>query len=139
MGILKYLFERKNLGKVGSIEKNNQNVKHVNTAILFRNLFISLFIICILFYYSVMQNFNLTKLTVFIIFLLLYCLISYKYIPRPDTSNVGFLGGLIDNPFKYTDNVNRLLIVLLALLFPGRFISTTFIQTIILLKKIRRK
>ncbi len=55
------------------------------------------------------------------------------------TSNVGLLGGLIDNPFRYTDDLNRMLIVLFILMYPGRVISTTFIQTIVLFKRTGRK
>jgi hypothetical protein len=137
MGLFEYLFERKNPGKVGSIKKNNQGTKHVNILTLIGKLFVSLVIIGVLFYMTVMQNFHLINVAFFIIILFLYCYISYKYIPRPDTSNVGWLGGLMDNPFRYTDDLNRMLIVFLVLLSPGRFIATTFIQFILLLKKHR--
>ena len=67
--------------------------------------------------------------------LFIYCLISYKVIPQSDTSNIGLLGGLIDHPFRYSDDINRFLILLSILLYPGRFIATTLILFIILFMK----
>ncbi len=48
--------------------------------------------------------------------LAIYLLISGVVRPRPDTTNVGWLGGLVDHPFRWSDDVNRLLILLLVLL-----------------------
>jgi hypothetical protein len=44
--------------------------------------------------------------------------------PNPEFSNIGWLGGLIDHPFRWSDDVNRFLILLLMILWPGRFIGT---------------
>jgi hypothetical protein len=136
MGILEYIFERKNPGNVGGIQKNTQPIKHVSIPLLITRLFISSFIVYGLFYLTVMNQINLINIMTFIIILLVYCLISYKVIPTPDTSNVGLLGGLIDHPFRYTDDLNRGLMLLFILLYPGRFISTTIIQ---LLQRIKGK
>lgn len=135
MGILEYIFERKNPGKVGTFQKNEQSSKNISIPLLVFKIFISAFIVYLLFYLTVMNNLNFINTMIFIIILLIYCLISYFVIPKPDTSNVGLLGGLIDHPFRYTDDLNRLLIVLLILMYPGRFISTTIIQIIQLFKR----
>lgn len=50
-----------------------------------------------------------------------YLLVSYFVRPRPDTSNVGFARGLIDHPFRWSDDFNRALVLLRVLLAPGRF------------------
>lgn len=142
MGLFEILFERKNPGSVGSIEKNkhqNEHNEHINVPILIIRMLLSLFIIYILLYLAVLNNYSLPRLIIFTILLFLYCFISYKYIPRPDNSNVGLLGGLFDHPFRYSDDINRMLIGLLILLYPGRFISTTFVQIILLFKQIGRK
>jgi len=57
-----------------------------------------------------------------------YSLVAYHVHPEPDTSNMGWLGGLIDHPFRYTDDANRFLLFLLILLFPGRFWSEALVD-----------
>jgi hypothetical protein len=135
MGLFEYLFERKNPGNVGNIETNRQPVKKIGIPFLIIKLLISIFIVSGLFYLIVVINFSFSKLIIFIIAFLVYCTISYNYIPRPDTSNMGLLGGLIDHPFRYTDDINRNLVVLSVLMYPGRFITTTIIQTVMLFRK----
>lgn len=135
MSIFEYLFERKNLGKVGTIEKNNQAIKKVSIPILILKLVIATFMIYGLFYITVLNNLTWINTIIFTAILFIYCLIGFKVIPQPDTSNVGLLGGLIDHPFRYSDDINRFLILLSILLYPGRFIATTLIQFIMLFKK----
>ena len=55
---------------------------------------------------------------------LAYVLIGTVLRPTPDYSNVGWLGGLMDNPFRISDDFNRFLVVLLVLLFPGRVMGS---------------
>ena len=57
-----------------------------------------------------------------------YLIVAYFVRPTPNYSNVGLLGGLIDHPFRFSDDVNRFLIFLQALLWPGRFISAAIID-----------
>ena len=59
-----------------------------------------------------------------------YLIVAYFVRPTPDYSNVGLLGGLIDHPFRYSDDINRFLIFLHALLWPGRFISAAIIDAV---------
>lgn len=134
MSIFEYLFERKNPGKVGTIEKNNQSIKKVSIPILILKLAISTLMVYGLFYITVLNNLTWINTIIFTAILFIYCLISYKVIPQPDTSNVGLLGGLIDHAFRYSDDINRFLILLSILLYPGRFIATTLIQFIMLFK-----
>ena len=59
---------------------------------------------------------------------LLYLLISYVVHPQPDTENIGWLGGLFDHPFRYSDDINRFLIFLVIVLWPGRFVSESMVD-----------
>lgn len=52
-----------------------------------------------------------------------YLIAGYVVHPKPDTSDTGILG-FIDHPFKWSDDVNRLLLTLQLLLFPGRITAT---------------
>lgn len=52
-----------------------------------------------------------------------YVVIATLFRPRPDTSNLGLMGGFIDHPFRYSDDLNRGLLTLGILLWPGRIIG----------------
>ena len=58
-----------------------------------------------------------------ILILAAYCALSYSVDPQPDYDDVGLMGGLIDHPFRWSDNYNRMLIGLTVLLAPGRFLT----------------
>jgi membrane protease YdiL (CAAX protease family) len=135
MGLLEFLFERRNPGKVGHIDKNNQSLKQISKKMLLFKIIITFLSLGALIYYTILDDINLSKAVTFIVILVIYCVISFYIIPRPDTSNLGLLGGIFDHPFRYTDDLNRILIVLYIILIPGRFIATTILQTIALLKK----
>ena len=138
MGMLEFFFERKRPGNIGSIDKNKKPIQPINTPLLLLKLVLSIGVIAAIFYATVLQNLNLINTVIFVIVLLIYCFISYNYIPRPDYSNMGLFGGLIDHPFKFSDDVNRTLRVLLVLLYPGRFITTTLIQTITVVRRFKK-
>ena len=46
--------------------------------------------------------------------------VAYFVNPKPDPSNVGWAGGLIDHPFRWSDDQNRMLLALNVVLLPGR-------------------
>jgi len=62
------------------------------------------------------------------ILLLIYLVISYNVNPKPRMDKLGMLGGLIDHPFKYTDDINRTMFFLKIVLFPGRIIGIPIVE-----------
>lgn len=50
-----------------------------------------------------------------------YLIVAYRIRVRPDYSNIGWMGGFIDHPFRWSDDVNRQLAFLRVVLLPGRF------------------
>jgi hypothetical protein len=54
---------------------------------------------------------------------LLYLLLGYFVHPEPDFDNVGWFGGMMDHPFRYSDDANRFLLFLMVALFPGRLLA----------------
>lgn len=56
-----------------------------------------------------------------LLLLVLYLAIGASLYPKPDYRNVGLLGGMIDHPFRFTDDLNRCLVVLLVVFWPARF------------------
>jgi hypothetical protein len=63
---------------------------------------------------------------------LAYLLLGYWVHPAPDMENLGMLGGLFDHPFRYSDDLNRHMLFLLIVLWPGRFISESIMDTFML-------
>ncbi|MEQ1565913.1 MAG: hypothetical protein ABMA64_09775 [Myxococcota bacterium] len=50
---------------------------------------------------------------------LLYLFLGYFVRPKPDLSNLGLFGGLIDHPFRWSDDWNRSLLFWSVVLLPG--------------------
>ncbi|PMD90772.1 hypothetical protein BWI97_22625 [Siphonobacter sp. BAB-5405] len=74
----------------------------------------------------------------------LSCLVAYMLIGHfvdatPDYTNVGWLGGLIDNPFRISDDFNRLLLFTQALLLPGKLMAYSLIITWLIGKRLYKK
>lgn len=51
-----------------------------------------------------------------------YLTLSAVFAPKPNLDDIGFAGGLIDHPFKITDDINRHLLGIKILLAPGKFL-----------------
>ena len=51
--------------------------------------------------------------------LLTYHLLAYLVQPEPDRRNIGWLGGLMDHPFRISDDVNRFMFMIKFLFLPG--------------------
>ena len=64
------------------------------------------------------------------ILLLIYLVIAYNVDPKPRMDKLGLLGGLIDHPFKYTDDINRSMLFFKIILFPGKVIGTSIVDLI---------
>ena len=57
-----------------------------------------------------------------------YLIVAWFLRPRPDMSNLGHFGGLVDRPFDLSDDVNRFLLLMAAVLAPGRFVVHTLVD-----------
>jgi hypothetical protein len=65
--------------------------------------------------------------------MLLYTGIAFFIRPEPNTDNMGWGGGMANDPFQYSDNVNRFLWKAHCVLGPGRFTAETLLDTCALL------
>jgi hypothetical protein len=71
-----------------------------------------------------------------------YFLLAYFIRPAPDMENIGWLGGMIDHPWRYSDDINRTLLMFLIVLYPGRFVGESVLDMGLLLlgrKPVRRR
>jgi hypothetical protein len=60
--------------------------------------------------------------------MLIYVGIAFFVRPEPNGENMGFAGGLFNDPTQYSDNMNRALWKAHCMLGPGRFISETVLD-----------
>ncbi len=137
MSLFEWFGESYNPGPVGSMEfGKKQKVSRTNGIVLLR-LFISLFIITGIFYlvFADRVEFNIGNAARLSGIIFIYLVISYFIRPAPDTSNIGWFGGLIDHPFRYSDDINRFLLFFKIFLLPGAFISESLIEGVLLTLK----
>jgi hypothetical protein len=73
------------------------------------------------------------------IFYLIYLPLGYFIRPRPRMDNLGLFGPFIGNPFRYSDDLNRFLLNLMIMLFPGRLVSTWIVDFFVMVYLQSRK
>jgi hypothetical protein len=64
--------------------------------------------------------------------MLIYIGIAFFLRPEPNTDNLGWGGGMANDPFQYSDNINRFLWNLHCVLGPGRFTAETLLDLCVL-------
>ena len=95
--------------------------------------FITIIIVGAIYYFVFKEfQFNLKNFGITTGALILYCLLGYLIRPEPDTDDMGLFGGMIDNPFSYSDDHNRFLMFLKLVLMPGYFFTESTINMFLL-------
>ncbi|MBN2474447.1 MAG: hypothetical protein JXB62_07550 [Pirellulales bacterium] len=65
---------------------------------------------------------------------LIYVAVAYLIHPQPDLKNIGPAAGMIDHPWRYSDDLNRLLLGVQCVLGPGRFIAESLLDALVLFR-----
>ncbi|MBP6774872.1 MAG: hypothetical protein KA154_17925 [Gemmatimonadaceae bacterium] len=118
MSLLEWFFESRNPGPVGTIDDGGPPPMIARSWVLYVRGLIGLALILAGSYFFVRQSENVWgSATVFA----LYLAVSFWFNPKPDYSNVGLAGGLIDHPFRWSDDMNRILTFMAVITWPGRF------------------
>ena len=58
-----------------------------------------------------------------------YLLVTLVLSPNPDMDNLGYFGGLVDNPYHWKDDWNRFQVGLVLLLTPGKIFLAALLGT----------
>lgn len=66
-----------------------------------------------------------------------YLVIGFFYRPKLDTGERALCGGLIENPFRLPGPFSRLLFLLKLLLLPGRLVSQSLLDFIVMVSQQR--
>ena len=126
MGLLQLLFERRNPRPVGDIEFAGG--KPGNTDWLPLRVVLSGAALVSFLYSTFDSTHDLIDRAGIVFGVLVYLAAGYWIRPRPDYGNLGIAGTPIDHPFRWSDDANRILVFLLALFWPGRFIADTCVD-----------
>ncbi|QDU27140.1 hypothetical protein ETAA8_22250 [Anatilimnocola aggregata] len=132
-----YAHEHASRDEIGTIEINTQYVTRRKPAwLVLLKLFGLAFMVAIaigIAYPSLRQVLApLQSMAVIAGVILIYSGLAFFFRPEPNTDNLGFCGGMRDDPFKYSDDINRGLMDLDFVLGPGRYVSETLLDACVL-------
>lgn len=126
MGLFEWIGESMNPKPIGSIEKETNGPKPPYKFGGWAWGGIAILITLYIYYKVVFEEItsqNWQDRIPFFIVISLYLFASFWISVKPNYQNVGWLGGLINHPFRISDNFNRSLIFLQIILLPGKLIS----------------
>ncbi len=130
MSLFEWLWERKNLHPIGEIKDREKPKKGEPINWLF--LIFGQMLFWFIFYQLLNSEFFMEKsFNLKLIFggaFLIYLIVGYKLDIQPDYDNMGWLGGVFDNPFRYSDDMNRFLIFFKILFYPGFLMAGSFVE-----------
>lgn len=134
MGLIEFIGESIKPGKIGTVDIT-KGKKEKRKGMLIVKTILSIAIVTVLYYMIFGRSFHLKEALLFAVVMVAYSITSYFISPKPDYSNVGWFGGVFDNPFKISDDINRMMVFIMVILLPGRLISTTVVSWIEYFKK----
>ena len=111
-------------GDVGVIECASPEVKRrSSTVVLLHFLFAVALLTAVLIGIMLGSWGSWGWLSFWLVLLSIYLLAAHYLTPVPDYDNLGWFGGIFNNPFRYSDDLNWLLVFLMLLLLPGNIIT----------------
>lgn len=117
MSLLEWILESRNRGARGSLDAETPAPSNARAGLLLLRGLVGTSLIG----GGVYLAFEATRPSAGLGVLAAYLLVAYFVRPRPTTTNIGWAGGLVDHPFRWSDDLNRGLLFLRVLLWPGRF------------------
>ena len=131
MGLFEWWFENKPhpIGSIDQRKKDNSN-DPINWVILILGQIA--FWVCFYFILELRKHgvasLQMERMYYLLGIFALYLIISYIFDVKPNYDNVGIWGGMIDHPFRYTDDYNRFLIFLKVVFYPGYLMAASWIE-----------
>jgi hypothetical protein len=115
---------------IKDINFENKNYQSKRNTILF-NFAFSLVIVLIFEFFVVFNLFHYSNIIDILMInaaAVIYVFISRLITIKPDYNNLGWVPFLVDNPFKISDNGNRILVFFNVFFSPGRYISKSILD-----------
>ncbi|MBL7814545.1 MAG: hypothetical protein JNL70_06030 [Saprospiraceae bacterium] len=139
MSVIEWLWEAKKTHPTGSVKvRENKPNEPINFLILILGQIC--FWVCVYYIFEFSkQDLQAVKIKYVIVglgFFLVYLLIGYIFDAKPRYDNIGLLGGMIDHPFRYSDDFNRTLIFLKVIYYPAYLMVQSFFEIVKCFKSI---
>lgn len=124
MSLFEWLGESFNPGPVGYIDAGNRPLfrrplRRIWAIFFMLSGFVVFYFLC---WFTISAGNPLVSWSVFVV----YMILCYFLTPIPDDSNLGLAGGLLNDPFRISDNMNRFLVIFYLLLLPGKLVVFAF-------------
>ena len=127
MGLFEWLFERRNPHPIGSLELRRPGRLTGGTQRASALFSVLALIAWTVFLFQ--TNDDVSSAVTGLFATAVYLVAAYFLSPEPDYSNTGVFG-FIDHPFRISDDMNRMLALFKALLWPGRLVATGVVEMI---------
>ncbi|GEM_PF-794622 len=137
ISLFEWFGEAYNPGPVGSVKFGRQPKPGRTRGAVIACFIVSLLALALL--WGLLSANNSSDAVTALIFFILYCIAGYYIRPKPNLQNLGWLGGLFDNPFRYSDDWNRFLLWAYLLLLPGRFVAESMVDFVVMLGSLKRQ
>lgn len=124
MSIWEWLFERNNPGPTGTISNSDASPTNVNAWVTIITGCLSIVALSFVSWHFIIADSHKYQFWDYILrplSLCIYLIVCANISVSPAYNNMGYLG-FINNPFRYTDNVNRALFFIMIALLPGKLI-----------------
>ena len=123
MSIFEWLGERNSPGPVGGVDHGDAEPSHWHPSVIVARGAVAVALLVGAIWWTVTASDSGENVAQILMVLAGYLAIAYWLMPRPNYENVGWAGGLIDHPFQWSDDVNRMLVAVKVVLWPGRFVT----------------
>ena len=130
MGIFEIIGELINPGAIGTIDVENKPDNSKQKFIIARFV-VSLILIGLVEYWlftKTVYGISLGYMMKANGALAIYLLIGYFIQVKPNYDNLGWIPFIINNPFRFSDNINRLLVLLMVLFIPGKYVANSIVE-----------
>lgn len=130
MSFYEYWCEQYDPQPIGSVELNTEHVAQRSEWVVFFKLIAAMLMAAGLFWlpFHFLPLTGWHSVVVAAGIALIYVGLAFFFIPEANTDNLGWMGGMVDDPFHYSDDWNRSLMFFNAVLGPGRFIAGTMLD-----------
>ena len=137
MNFFEWLLER-NPGPVGDIGPEVEREPPASALAVISTGILSILGIGVILYFLITTDFVSKSIWIRVLSFCAYLLLAAKIRATPDYENIGMFGTIFDHPFRYTDDLNRSLLYLQIILFPGKLlIFPTLFLLKLLISKVR--
>ena len=128
MGLFEWIGERRNPGNVGTVNFEKPADVQTNVWALGMKTVASVAMIGGIYYLAIQAGMGLKQGVILAIVLAVYSFLGSTLRIEVADDNMGWAGGLFDNPFRYSDDINRFMLFLKIMLMPGYLLGSTFLN-----------